>query len=177
MSYTPAWNAHFAKPLLNQAIAIIQRDQQSAIEAVNSSLAPISEFHKGSGMRTAFPWLLITADKLAFDPTVDNLRRSQAKISLALDAGQFDQEMAQDNAADYAHVLDMIMTSASGEDWTTPLPISHETAPSGMTAPGATGSVKRVFVESHNFEAVKSGQVQTPVIRVTLAVLFEMMEE
>jgi len=33
MSWTQAYNAQFAKPLVNQLIAIIQRDQPSALAA------------------------------------------------------------------------------------------------------------------------------------------------
>ena len=62
MPYTPAYNATFAKPLVNQLIAIIQRDQASALGIVNPSLSPIAEFHKGPGTRTAFPWLVVSVD-------------------------------------------------------------------------------------------------------------------
>ena len=67
MPYTPAYNATFAKPLVNQLIAIIQRDQASALGIVNPSLSPIAEFHKGPGTRTAFPWLVVSVDSLRFD--------------------------------------------------------------------------------------------------------------
>src|SRR5579863_7721981 len=98
MPYTPAYNALFAKPLLNQLIAIIQRDQAAALAIVNASLAPITEFHKGPGARTAFPWLLLTANSTQFETQAVGTRHSTARVALALDVGQFDQEMAQDNA-------------------------------------------------------------------------------
>ena len=41
MTYVPAWNAQFAKPLLNQCIAIIQRDQAADIDIVNPAIQPI----------------------------------------------------------------------------------------------------------------------------------------
>ncbi|HEX5481943.1 MAG TPA: hypothetical protein VFZ08_04885, partial [Terriglobia bacterium] len=96
MSYTPAWNATFSKPLLNQTIAMIQRDQMAALAAVNSSLTPISEFHKGPGLCTAYPWLMLTVERVAFDIGSPSTRSWSARLSLVLDAGQFDQEMAQD---------------------------------------------------------------------------------
>src|SRR2546422_1787961 len=67
MPFTPAYNALFAKPLLNQLIAILQRDQAAAISVVNPALVPINEFHKGPGARTAFPWLTLAADSTEFD--------------------------------------------------------------------------------------------------------------
>jgi hypothetical protein len=175
--YTPAYNALFAKPLLNQIIAIIQRDQASAIGIVNSVLNPINEFHKGPGLRTAFPWLTLAVDGVTFVREAQAFtRQQQTRVSLALDVGQFDQEMAQDNAQDYARVLDMVITTASTADWQTALPITHETMPGGTTSPNASGSVKEVFVESHHYGLVTQQGIDIPVLRVALAVLFELEE-
>ncbi len=176
MPYTPAWNAAFAKPLLNQLIAIIQRDQASAIAIVNAALAPVNEFHKGPGARTAFPWLSLAVDDTKFNIEVENARASANAVTLTLDAGQFDQEMAQDNGLDYARVLDMIITTASGADWTTALPIQHETVPSGVTTPPETGSVKLIFVDSHHAGAVALPEIEAPVFRVQLHLTFELIE-
>ena len=178
MSYTPAYpNSLFAKPLVNQAIAIIQRDQAGAIAVVNSQLATINEFHKGPGLRTAFPWLMLAASGVTFDEGTHPYTRSQeAGVTLALEVGQFDQEMAQDNAQDYARVLDMIVTTASTADWVTSLPIVHETVPSGATSPGAAGSVKEVFVQSHQYSLATTPEIQAPILRVTLALRFRLEE-
>jgi hypothetical protein len=176
MAYTPTWSALFAKPLLNQCIAIIQRDQASAIAVVNSQLAPINEFHKGPGVRTAFPWLTLAADGIAFSEDVLGTRQGRSRLSLGVDIGQFDQEMAQDNAQDYARVLDMVVTTATSADWETPLPITHETVPSGTTTPSAPGSVKEVFVESHSYGLVTLPQIEVPALRVTLALQFQLEE-
>jgi len=176
LPFTPAYNALFAKPLLNQLIAILQRDQAAAISVVNPALVPINEFHKGPGARTAFPWLTLAADSTEFDRESPHTRRSVTRAALALDVGQFDQEMAQDNAQDYARVLDTVITSAPLSDFTTSLPITHETVPGGMTTPPAAGSVKEVFVESHAYGLVTLQNIEIPALRVTLAVLFELEE-
>ncbi len=177
MPYTPAYNALFAKPLLNQCIALIQRDQAAAIAVVNPGLALINEFHKGPAMRTAFPWLTIAGDSVVFDREAQtSTRHENMRVSLALDVGQFDQEMAQDNAQDYAHVLDMVVTSATPADWEALLPITHETVPGGWTSPPAAGSVKDVFVESHNYSSVRLKEIEAPVICVTLNVQFVLEE-
>src|SRR5439155_7791164 len=154
MSFTPAYNATFAKPLVNQLIALIERDQQAAIDLVNPSLVPITEFHKGSGMRTAFPWLSLSTQSTKFDAFASDARKSLARVTLALDVGQFDQEIAQDNGQDYVRVLDMVITTAPLGDYTAPLPITHSTVPDGTTTPSAPGSVKEVFVESHEYSQV-----------------------
>ncbi len=176
MAYIPAWDATFSKPLVNQTIALVQRDQSAAITLVNPGLVAISEFHKGSGPRTALPWLTILADKTEFDPGSPLTRSWHSALTLALDVGQFDQEIAQDNAQDYARVLDMIVTTASGADWITPFPIQHETVPGGVTSPPAPGSVKEVFVESHRYSLTTQTGIQAPILRVALSVLFELQE-
>jgi len=176
MAYTPQWNALFAKPVLNQAIAIIQRDQGAALAIVNPALSPINEFHKGPGLRTAFPWLTLSLDGLTFAEDVQGTRQSRPRIALVLDVGQFDQELAQDNAQDYTRMLDMVITTASGADWETPLPISQETVLSGMTSPNASGSVKEVYVESHRYSLVTLEAIQTPVLRATLNLEFVLDE-
>lgn len=176
MTYTAAWNAAFSKPLLNQTIAIIQRDQMSAIALVNPALAPINEFHKGPAVRTAFPWLILSADQTEFDVSSPWTRSWSSTLTLALETGQYDQEIAQDNVQDYARVLDVILTTASGADWTTALPIVHETIPAGITSPPAAGSVKSIFVKSHRYSLVTRAGADVPVMQATLTAILKSQE-
>jgi hypothetical protein len=187
--WSQAYQAQFAKPLVNQLIAIIQRDQAAALSAVNAArtadgnapLDPIQEFHKGPAARTGYPWLFFEIGPNQFVRSDDlTTRRQQVRINLLLDAGQYDQEMAQEDAQDYARLLDMIVTSAGPwpgyADWTTPLPIQHETVPSGLTSPNAAGSVQEVFVESHVPERVRPEGGETPLMRIVISVVFELEE-
>jgi hypothetical protein len=177
MVYVPAYNALFAKPLINQCIAVIQRDQAAAISSVNANLQPITEFHKAPGLRTAFPWLVLVVESVAFaEDGYPYARSQQVQISLGLEVGQFDQEIAQDNAQDYARVLDMIVTTATNADWVTSLPVEHETVPSGITSPGALGSVKEAFVQAHHYSLVSTQGIQAPILRVTLSLKFRLEE-
>jgi len=188
MPYTPAYSALFAKPLLNQLVAVIQRDQAGAIARVNSTLSPITEFHKGPGVRTAFPWLTLALEGVTFDEEVPSYpssgpRRWEARVSLALDVGQFDQEMAQDNAQDYARVLDMIVTSADlngtgpYSSWLTALPITHETVPGGITTPNTPDSFKGVFIESQRYSLATRNEIEAPVVTVTMTLIFRFQEQ
>jgi hypothetical protein len=187
--WTQAYNALFAKPLVNQLIAILQRDQAAALAVVNAAravdgnppLSAIAEFHKGPGTRTSWPWLYFEIDSTEFERGDDKTtRHHQARIRLSLDTGQYDQEMAQEDAQDYARLLDMIISSAGPwpalGDWTSALPIQHETVPSGTTAPNAPGTVSDVFVESHKPGPVEVPGVDVPIMRVTLSVVFELEE-
>jgi len=189
MSWLQAYSAQFAKPLANQLIAIIQRDQASALSVINAAraadgnqpLVPLGEFRKGPGARLGWPWLSLEIGPTNFEHGDDKAtRHHEVRLSLALATGQYDQEMAQEDAQDYARLLDMIITSAgpwpSLRDWTTPLPIQHETVPNGVTAPNAAGTVNEVFVESHVPGQVSVPGVDVPIMRITLTVVFELEE-
>ena len=189
MSWTQAYKAQFAKPLVNQLVAILQRDQAAALSVINAAravdgnqpLSPIVEFHKGPGPRTGWPWLSLEIGPTTFVRDDDKAaRHQQIRINLVLETGHYDQELAQEDAQDYARLLDMIITSAgpwpSLADWTTPLPIQHETVPGALTVPNAIGSVDDVFVESHTPAQIAVPNVEVPVMRVTLSVLFELEE-
>ena len=189
MSWTQAYQAQFAKPLVNQLLAIIQRDQTAALAVVNAAratdgnqpLCPVAEFHKGPGSRTGWPWLFVEVGPTNFVRGDDKTTRHyQVRISLALDTGQYDQEMAQEDAQDYARMLDMIISSAgpwpSLSDWTTALSIQHETLQNGRTTPNAAGTVNDVFVESHTPGQGSVPGIDVPVMRMTVNVLFELEE-
>lgn len=189
MSWTQAYYAQFAKPLVNQLIAIIQRDQTAALAVINAArsadgnpaLSPIAEFHKGPGSRTGWPWLYLEIGPTTFIRDDDKAtRHHEVRINLALDSGQYDLEMAQEDAQDYARLLDMIITSAGPwpalGDWTTSLTLQHESVPSGQTVPNAAGTVNDVFVESHVPGPVAVANSDVPIMRITLTVLFELEE-
>ena len=189
MSWTQAYQARFAKPLVNQLIAIIQRDQPTALAMINTArstdgnqpLYPITEFHKGPGARMGWPWLFLEVGPTNFSREADKTtRHHEVRINLALDTGQYDQEMAQEDAQDYARMLDMIIASAgpwpSLADWTAALPIQHVTVQSGTTVPNVGGSVSDVFIESHVPARISVPGVDAPVMRITLTVLFELEE-
>jgi hypothetical protein len=189
MSWSSAYQARFAKPLVNQVIALIQRDQASALTVINAArgaegnppLCPITEFHKGPGEARGWPWLYLGIGPTTFNRSSDKaVRESEVRITLALDVGQYDQEMAQQDAQDYARLLDMIITSAgpwpSLADWTSALAIQHETVPHGVTTPPAAGTVNDVFVESHIPSPVSLHGGESPIMRISLTVLFELEE-
>jgi hypothetical protein len=189
MSWTQAYQARFAKPLVNQLIAIIQRDQAAALAVVNAAraaagnqaLSPITEFHKGAASRTGWPWLYFEIGATNFNRGDDKATRHQeVRINLVLDTGQFDLEMAQEDAQDYARLLDLIISSAgpwpSLGDWTLSLPIQHETVSSGSTAPNGAGTVNDVFIESHVPGPAPTAGMDVPMMRITLSVLFELEE-
>lgn len=173
--------ALLAKPCLNQLIAVIQKYQASVIAEINPALPQIEEFHKGPKFRTAFPWVTVAYEGTVFDESSEQTRKQQIVVTLTLEAGEFDSELAQDQAIDYLRVLDHIISGVAGPppawtDWETSLPIVHETVPSGATVPFTTGSVKEIFIEHEDQSLVLKDEIETPVIQVSLQIRFDLEE-
>ena len=170
-----------AKPGLNQLIAIIQKYQVMAINAVNPDLPVIYEFHKGPKLRTAFPWITVGFDGIVFGESSQSTRSQMQSFELIMDAGNYDSEFAQDQAIDYMRVLDQIIMTMAGptpfySDWETALPIQQETVPSGITGPYTQGTVKEVFIEHESQSAVDIPDQEVPIMQVMLRIRIDVEE-
>jgi hypothetical protein len=163
------------EPVIDQAIALIQRDQQAAIDLVEPGLAPFAAFHKGPGPRDVLPCLTVYASGLPFDPAVEHTFHWLAEITFVADVGEFDQDGALHLCYQYARVLHGILESASGEDWETPLPILLDGV-SSLTRPLLEGSGKRSWVHEIRFEQGEPEDRQTSTARVRLDLRFEAEE-
>ncbi len=179
MPWTARYNAKFAQPILDQLIAIIQRDQASAIANVDSTLDSINEFHKGPGPRLQLPYLTLAVDSTAFVQEDWDVRHSISRLALHLDVGEFNQEAVQDKAQKYARILDQIITTSAYKDLTDFTAALSYTYPPGVSAtasPPAVGTVKEIFVMSHSYSTVLVEDRTTPLMRVTLELLVDMQE-
>ncbi|MGC2234258.1 MAG: hypothetical protein WBA09_22345 [Candidatus Acidiferrum sp.] len=171
--------AILARPALNQAIAIIQKYQSAAISDLGLSLDLIQEFHKGPKARTAFPWVTVAYEGTAFSESSEQTREQHLLVVVALESGNFDSELAQDQAIDYMRMLDYIFTVLSAPtfvDWETALPIQHETVPGGVTTPWITGTVKEIFIEREEQSLVLREGLEVPVMQVSLHLRFDLEE-
>ena len=135
------YQAQFAKPLVNQLLAILQRDQQAALDIVNADrpagrgLKPIIAFHKEAAPIQNWPALVLVAQEDLFDDASDSdLRTQTIRFFCALGITGSDPEWLAEDAMDYLRVVDMVLTSFPLSDFYTPLPINHRTVTSGETA-------------------------------------------
>lgn len=177
--WTPRYNARFAVPILDQLIAVIQRDQQTAIANVDSALEPITEFHKGPGPRLQFPSLILVLDSTKFVAEDWDVRHSISSVTLHLDVGDFNEEQIVLAAQKYALVLDQIISTSAYRDFTdftTALAYTDTFEQAGTTAPTPAGTVKELFIESHLYSAVMPPDRDVPLMRVTLTLQVEMEE-
>jgi len=134
------YQAQFAKPLVNQLLAILQRDQQAALDIVNAGrppgreLKPFAAFHKEVVTVQNWPALVLVAQETAFDTNSDaDLRTQTVRLICALAVSGTDPEWLAEDAMDYLRAVDIALTSAPLGDFYAPLAINHRTVPAGET--------------------------------------------
>ncbi len=160
---TPRYQAQFAKTLVNQLIAILQRDQQAALDLINAgrpagrALKPFAAFHKEAAPIQNWPALVLVAQQTSFDGDADpDLRSETISFFCALALTGTDPEWLSEDAMDYLRAVDMVLTSAPFSDFYTALPISHPTVPGGTTTPldPAVSKFQDLRVTRHNMGAL-----------------------
>ena len=134
------YQAQFSKPLVNQLIAILQRDQEAVLDLVNAArppgreLKPFAAFHKEVVTVQNWPALVLVAQETAFDANSDaDLRTQTVRFICALAITGADPEWLSEDAMDYLRAVDIVLTSAPLADFYTPLAINHRTVPAGET--------------------------------------------
>ena len=96
-------------------------------------------------------------------------------IDINLIACAFDSEYSQQRALNYMRVIDGILRNAGQPygyaDWCTPLPIIHETVPSGLTNPLPVGAIKNILISREELEPVNVKGMSNPYLSVTIELL------
>jgi len=147
---TPRYQAQFAKQIVNQLIAILQRDQQAALSIINAArspgraLTPFAAFFKEAAPIQNWPALVLVARTTQFDQASDaDLRTETHTFLCAMAISGTDPEWLADDAMDYLRVVDIVLTSVPLGDFYLPLTISHRTMPTGQTS-GLNSTLSKV---------------------------------
>ena len=157
------YQAQFAKPLVDQLIAIFQRDQQAALDIVNRSrppgrrLGPFTAFLKELAPIQNWPALVLVAQQSSFDLAADiNLRSETLSFYCAMAIMGTDPEWLAEDAMDTLRAVDIVLTSVQFPDFYSPLPINHTTVPGGMTAglDPAVSKIQDLRVTRHDLGAL-----------------------
>ncbi len=162
---TQRYQATFAKPLVNQLIAILQRDQQEALNILDAgrpagrALKPFGAFHKEAGTVQNWPALVLVPQETAFDTNSDaDLRTQSVRLVAAMAITGADPEWLAEDALDYLRAVDIVLTSAPLGDFYVALAINHRTVPAGVTSPldPATSHVLDLRVTRHDLGVLVS---------------------
>ena len=123
------YQAQFAKQLVNQLIAIIQRDQQAALSVINAArppgrpLNPFAAFFKEAAPIQNWPAMVLVARSTQFDQASDaDLRTEAHTFFCAMAISGTDPEWLADDAMDYLRAVDIVLTSAPLGDFYLSLP-------------------------------------------------------
>jgi hypothetical protein len=135
------YQATFAKPVVDQLIAIFQHDQQAALDLVNATrpagrpLGPFAAFLKEATPIQNWPALVLVSQQTIFDlPSDIGFRNETLHFFCAAALKGMDPEWLAEDAMDTLRLLDLVLTSVPLADFYAPLEISHTTIPGGMTA-------------------------------------------
>jgi hypothetical protein len=157
------YQATFARPLVDQLIAIFQRDQQAALDIVNATrpadrpLVPFVAFLKEATPILNWPALVLVAQQVNFDLASDiGLRSETLSFYCAMAIMGTDPEWLAEDAMDTLRVVDLVLTSAPLGDFYTPLPISHITVPGGTTTAldSSASKIQDLRVTRHDLGAL-----------------------
>jgi hypothetical protein len=161
----PTYQAQFAKPLVNQLIAVFQRDQAAALAVVNATrpatrpLHAFAAFHKEAAPIQNWPALVLVAQDVSFDAASDlGLRTQSIRFFCALGVTGTDPEWLADDAMDYLRVADIILSSLALSNFYQPLPVAHRTLPGGTTE-GISPSAAKILdlrITRHDLGALVS---------------------
>lgn len=132
------YQAQFARPLVNQLLAILERDQQAALDIVNAgrppgrALSPFAAFHKEAAPIQNWPALVLVAQETSFDAASEaDLRTQSLRFFCAMAITGTDPEWLAEDAMDYLRAVDIVLTSAPLADFYVPLALNHRTVPGG----------------------------------------------
>ncbi len=144
------YQAQFAKQLVNQLIAILQRDQQAALSIINATrppgrtLNPFAAFFKEASPIQNWPAVVLVARSTQFDQDSDaDLRIQTHSFFCAMALSGTDPEWLADDAMDYLRAVDIVLTSVPLGDFYLPLAISHRTMPTGQTT-GLSATLSKI---------------------------------
>lgn len=166
MAWASQYQAEFTKPLIRQLLAFIQRDQRAALDWVagQNVLTSIADYQTAPRATPQFPYVLLYADELVFDPSAVGSRAYACRLICEVAAAHQNFQQLAEIVQDYARAIDAILMTLPLPDfyqsWPLTLPIFGSTSPStpdtpsGDTTPLLVGSVKELFVVRHKLGRV-----------------------
>ena len=193
MGFIPSFSALFSGGLVEQCIAIVQKNQAAAIAAYAQGafppqfggvLDPILEYHKAEIADPQTPCLTVTAADEEPNKEIDQtqVRCYTGLVFVHLDVSYTEPDQLADWCPHYARLLDQIFSTAtyglaSTAIWSTAMPITWpDNTGSRLTAAFAPGAVKRMFLSRPHIGLVPGDETATPKKRISIALQFEMQE-
>lgn len=161
MSWTSKYNAGFAKLFIRQLMAIIQRDQRAALDFVGG-LPDIQNFQLSASPTTQFPSLLLVPSRIEFDRESVGSLKSTTQLFCSIAVSHQDSDVLAEMIQDYVRALDALFNTLPLSDFYQTWPLSlrilgniNSTQPPTPTVPLQVGSVKDLYVVSHDYDYIR----------------------
>lgn len=157
MAWSPKYNAAFTKALIRQLLAIVQRDSRAALDYVGGAgvLPDIVSYQLAPLIIPQFPAILIAPMQSVFVQESVGTLQSATRIYCAVAVTHQDGEVLAELVQDYVQALDAVFNTLPLYDFFSSWPLTHPILGNINTQPLADGSVKELFVLSHNYDEIR----------------------
>ncbi len=161
MSWSSTYQAQFSEQLVDQLLAIVQRDQRAALDWVGGGLADFQTYMTSPILQPQYPCLLIAPVEDLFDPEsqAGSLHYSST-IEVEIGVAHQDVRIVGRTLQRYIRAVDAIVHTLADKpgamaDLYTGLALTlPELAAGTMTTPLQTGSVKEIWIGSHRLSEI-----------------------
>lgn len=160
MTWTSKYNATFTKLLIRQLVAFIQRDQRAALDFVGGTdvLPSFVTYQLSPQALPQFPAVLVAPMQLPFVPEAVGSLEYSVRLYCAVGVAHQDPEVLAELAQDYIHAIDAIFNTIDIPDFYSSLSLTLRSTGAINTTALAAGTVKDLFVVSHNYDQIRRAQ-------------------
>jgi hypothetical protein len=178
VAWIKQFNSVFSKLVARQLMAVIQRDQRSALDDVGGAgaLASFVGYYFGGVPIKQFPAVALAPLRIAFDREAVGSLSEQLTIAVAIAVQHQDPQAAAETLEDYMRAIDELLNSMLLSDFSAALTLTHPMFSGGsiaLTGLPATTRVTDLFIESHDYGEIRrlrTGFATTGVIALLLDV-------
>lgn len=169
MAWQSKFGSQFTRPVVRQAIAIINRDIQAALDyvsGVSGLYKPFVQYDMAMRPVKQFPALLLSPQSMKIDPAYDAAEKHDTRIYCAIAVAHQDPNAAAEQLEVYLNAVHEVLISAfrlTVYDWydaTIPLPAQPAASSpfaAGSTSPGLpANSLKYVFDEGWGYDELRA---------------------
>lgn len=162
MPWTSTYNATFTKLLLRQLLAFIQRDQRAALDWVGGTnvLDSLVSYQLAPLTIPQFPAVLVAPMQSVFVQESVGSRQSVSRIYCAVAVAHQEAQVLAELVQDYLRALDAIFNTLPLSDFYSTWPLTLPVLGSITTTALAAGTVKELFVVSHNYDEIRRVKTQ-----------------
>lgn len=120
------------KDLVEQLMAIVQRDQRAALDSVDAQLASFVGYYFSESAIKQFPALMLRAPRVSFDLDAEVFRKGTRAMACGVAVQHQDPEAAIRTLYDVVEAMDRLFSSIDLADFHTALQLTHPSFTGGL---------------------------------------------